>query len=167
VLLAQRLRVAIAHLASRWPARGNRWRHRQKISAPRPLSLAFRKTNFASISPGSTSVQEYIAVRGGSAVGAQKHHADVFMRECIILKVGVTGQCYLPRPHMLILELRAKNPDTIASILAVFLPHSTMAKPLGTLTPWPDKARYISPHEAFLPPTSGTSSRLSASNQRI
>src|SRR6266446_3539751 len=42
-----------------------------------------------------------------------------------------------------------------------------MAKPGGTWTPVADKARYISPREAFLPPTSGMSSRPSSANQRI
>src|SRR5713226_484369 len=42
-----------------------------------------------------------------------------------------------------------------------------MAKPGGTRTPAADKARYISPREAFLPPTSGMSSRPSSANQRI
>ena len=42
-----------------------------------------------------------------------------------------------------------------------------LQEPGGTLTPAADKARYISPREAFLPPTSGMSSRPSSANQRI
>src|SRR5215510_2504625 len=42
-----------------------------------------------------------------------------------------------------------------------------MAKPGGTRTPTAAKARYSSPREAFLPPTSGMSSKPRAANQRI
>ena len=42
-----------------------------------------------------------------------------------------------------------------------------MAKPFGTRTPWADSAEYISPREAFLPPTSGTSVLRSSLNQRM
>src|SRR5437867_3433116 len=42
-----------------------------------------------------------------------------------------------------------------------------MAKAGGTRTPTAAKARYSSPREAFLPPTSGMSSRLRSANQRI
>ena len=41
------------------------------------------------------------------------------------------------------------------------------AKPLGTFTPLGVSSRYISPSEAFLPPTSGTSSIPISSNQRM
>src|SRR6476646_8938506 len=42
-----------------------------------------------------------------------------------------------------------------------------MAKPFGTFTPWDASSRYISPSEAFFPPTSGISSMPMSSNQRI
>ena len=42
-----------------------------------------------------------------------------------------------------------------------------MANPLGTFTPREANSRYISPSEAFLPPTNGISSIPMSSNQRI
>src|SRR3990172_271544 len=42
-----------------------------------------------------------------------------------------------------------------------------MAKPLGTFTPCAPSSRYISPSEAFLPPTSGRSPSVIWSNQRM
>ncbi len=41
------------------------------------------------------------------------------------------------------------------------------AKPLGILTPCCASSRYISPSEAFLPPTRGTSPIVISSNQRM
>ena len=41
-----------------------------------------------------------------------------------------------------------------------------MANPFGIRTPWPDSFWYISPSEAFLPPTSGTSSMPNSSKKR-
>jgi hypothetical protein len=42
-----------------------------------------------------------------------------------------------------------------------------MANPLGMLTPWGVKAWYISPRDAFFPPTNGIFSARISPNQRI
>jgi hypothetical protein len=41
------------------------------------------------------------------------------------------------------------------------------AKPFGIFTPFGTSSRYISPREAFFPPTRGTSLRESSPNQRM
>jgi hypothetical protein len=40
-------------------------------------------------------------------------------------------------------------------------------EPFGTRTPAPERFRYISPSEAFFPPTSGTSLSMISLNQRM